>query len=227
MLVILKEGQTIETDFFSARMYQDFLFLKAKDTKCISNAVFNGGIKKCSSLINYSLYGKGDCGGKPVAYISNILRGIDADPEETVGLLTAVRPDTFAYVNEGHTHCFVSLGLDNAASPLDGLSYSGRGINGTINIIVLTDLKLTDGALVDAYKTSVEAKSYSLLEKNIRSKYSSRAATGTITDVTAIVSSMSGEEYRFAGTGTDIGSEISRLINSAMSSLIEEFNWAD
>jgi len=112
-----------------------------------------------------------------VEYLSRVLEGIGRDQGRTIGLLTAVRPDRFGYDRGRYSHCFISLGLDNAASPLDGLSYSGTGINGTLNIVILTDLRLTDAALVDAFKTSVKAKSYSLMGKEVRSKFSDRLAT--------------------------------------------------
>ncbi len=223
VLTLLKKNQTIEGEFFSAKMYRDFLLIKTSSTGCLSNASLNGGLKRCSAIINYSLYGKEDCDGKPAEYLLKIVEGLEAKPGETVGLLTAVNPEAFAYVRAEHTHCFISLGLDNAASPLDGLSYSGKVVYGTINTIILTDFKLTGEAYVDAFKTSVEAKAYSLMSKNIKSRYSEKLATGTITDVTAIVSFVQGEEYRYAGTGTDLGSEISKLVYSSISGLIDMF----
>lgn len=223
MVKILEKGDEVEGGFFRAVMYADFLLIETDNSRGISNAALNGGLIDPVAVINYSLYGKKDCENKPVEYLSRILEGIGRDQGRTIGLLTAVRPDRFGYARGRYSHCFISLGLDNAASPLDGLSYSGTGINGTINIVILTDLRLTDAALVDAFKTSVEAKSYSLMEKEVRSKFSDRLATGTITDVTAIVSSLGGLEYKYAGTGTDIGSDLSRLVHESIVDIIEKF----
>ena len=60
VLTLLKKNQTIEGEFFSAKMYSDFLLIKTSSTGCLSNASLNGGLQRCSAIINYSLYGKED-----------------------------------------------------------------------------------------------------------------------------------------------------------------------
>ncbi|MGC8618497.1 MAG: adenosylcobinamide amidohydrolase [Thermoplasmata archaeon] len=216
MVELLVKDYSLDTGNFQAKMQRELLLVQFKSAICISNAVFNGGIRQCRSVVNYSLNGKKDLEDSPVDYVRRIIKGLDVAPGDTVVLLTAVKPEKFMHSSYGRVHCFLSLGLDNAASPMDSLGYSGTGRTGTINIIVLTEVKLTEAALVDAYKTVVETKSFTLMEKGIKSVYTGNLATGTITDAAVVASLTGGEEYIYAGTGTDIGSEISKAVYSAM-----------
>ncbi len=217
---ILSQGEEIRAQSFEAKMNSDSLLIDIHGSRVLSNAPLNGGLRKAGSLVNYSLYGKKDCENMPVEYLRKIIESMNIDPSNTVGLMTGVKPDSFLFSDEELVSSFLSVGNDNAASPLDGLKYSGAG---TINIIVLCRVKLTDGAMVDAYKTATEAKSYSLLSRRVKSQFSERTATGTITDVTAIVQNNTGDEYRYAGTGTDLGSSISRSIYNGISYALDHF----
>ena len=217
---VFRIGEKFKMSNFEAEMHPDFLYIKLRNSRAVSNAAMNGGLMNVSGIINYSLFGKGDCGNDPVGYLRDVLRSRGVDYSSVVGLLTAVSPDRFVISKTDLVTSFISAGVDNAANPLDGLNYSGKG---TINIIVLANVKLTDAAIMDAFKTSVEAKSYSLWAHNVKSRFSGRLATGTITDVTAIVSDETGEEFRYAGTGTDLGSSISRSIFEGLTYALENF----
>lgn len=220
MANIIKIGEVITGDNYEAEMNSDYLYVKLRDSRVISNAVMNGGVLISSGIINYSLFGKKDCQNKPVEYLRNILLSKRIDYSSVVGLLTAVRPDRFVVSRNSLVTTFISAGVDNAATPMDALNYSGHG---TINIIAIAKVKMIDSAMVDAFKTSVEAKSYSLWTRRVISKFSGKVATGTITDVTAIISNQTGEEYRYAGTGTDLGSALSASIFDALTYALDNF----
>ncbi len=220
MIDIIKVGDSFIGKNYEARMHNDYLFINLKDSRILSNAAMNGGLLNSSGIINYSLYGKKDCDNKPVEFLRNILLTKGIDYSGVVGLLTAVRPDRFIVSKNDLVTAFISAGIDNAATPLDGLNYSGRG---TINIIITTKVKMTDAAMVDAFKTSVEAKSFSLWSRRVRSKFTGKIATGTITDVTAIISNENGEEFKYAGTGTDLGYAISKSIYDGLVFALDNF----
>lgn len=220
MAETFKIGEKFKGSNFEAEMTADSLYLKLRNSRVVSNASMNGGLRNANGIINYSLYGKSDCKNKPVEYLRNVLLSRGIDYSSVIGLLTAVRPDRFVISRSSMATSFISAGVDNAATPMDGLSYSGKG---TINIIVLANVKLTDAAIMDAFKTSVEAKSYSLWTRKVKSKFSGKVATGTITDVTAIVSDETGEEFKYAGTGTDLGSSISKSIYDGLTYALDNF----
>jgi adenosylcobinamide amidohydrolase len=220
MAETFKIGAEIKGSNFEAEMTVDSLYLKLRNSRVVSNASMNGGLMNANGIINYSLYGKSDCKNKPVEYLRNVLLSRGIDYSSVIGLLTAVRPDRFVISRSSMVTSFISAGVDNAATPIDGLNYSGKG---TINIIVLANVKMTDAAIIDAFKTSVEAKSYSLWTRRVTSKFSGKVATGTITDVTAVVSNETGEEFKYAGTGTDLGSSISRSIYDGLTYALDNF----
>ncbi len=220
MAETIKIGEKFSGTNFEAEMLTNSLYIRLKNSRVVSNASMNGGLINASGIINYSLYGKSDCNNKPVEYLRNILLSKGIDYSYVVGLLTAVRPDRYVISKNGMVTSFISAGIDNAATPLDGLNYSGKG---TINIIVVSDVKMTDAAIIDAFKTSVEAKTYSLWTRKVKSKFSGKIATGTITDVTAIVSNEMGEEFKYAGTGTDLGSAVSKSIFEGLTYALDNF----
>ncbi len=220
MAETFKIGEKFKESNFEAEMTADSLYIKLRNSRVVSNASMNGGLMNATGIINYSLYGKSDCKNKPVEYLRNVLLSRGIDYSSVIGLLTAVRPDRFVISRSSMATSFISAGVDNAATPIDGLNYSGKG---TINVIVLANVKLTDAAIMDAFKTSVEAKSYSLWTRKVKSKFSGKIATGTITDVTAIVSDETGEEFKYAGTGTDLGSSISKSIYDGLTYALDNF----
>ncbi|MEM1483580.1 adenosylcobinamide amidohydrolase [Oscillospiraceae bacterium PP1C4] len=129
----------------------------------------------------------------------NIAIRLGLDPYYTTGLDTAANMDnlarsTMVYENFSVT-ALVTAGADgNAARAGDPSSlheHSGSPcfiLPGTINIFLFIDAKLSSGAMVEAMMTATEAKSATLQELMVPSKYSCGLATGTGTDGIVIVS---------------------------------------
>lgn len=82
---------------------------------------------------------------------------------------------------------------------------------GTINIILVTNARLSHAAMVTAVQVAAESKASVLLEHDIRSPLSGAVATGTGTDATVIVRG-SGPARRYGGTHTAIGAMIGRVV---------------
>ena len=82
---------------------------------------------------------------------------------------------------------------------------------GTINIILVTNARLSSSALVGAVQVATESKTAVLLSKNVPSWTGSPGATGTGTDA-VVITCGTGPALRYSGTHTKIGEMIGRLV---------------
>lgn len=91
---------------------------------------------------------------------------------------------------------------------------------GTINIIILTNASLTDGAMARSIITITEAKTQGLQDLDIRSSYNSKIqATGTGTDNIIVVSG-SGPKITYVGGHAKIGEIMARTVTCAVKEAI-------
>jgi alpha-ribazole phosphatase CobZ len=98
--------------------------------------------------------------------------------------------------------------------------------SGTVNIIVLMNVKTTDSCLVNAVQTATEAKSLVFKDLDIRSSISNRLATGTSTDAVMVGSAEEGPQYHYAGPGTALGVAIANTVYTAVKEAIEKHDGA-
>lgn len=96
---------------------------------------------------------------------------------------------------------------------------------GTINIIVLTNRRLSPGAMTWALVVVTEAKSAALLDLDVRSTYTpwQHAATGTGTD-TIIVVQGEGPDAPYAGGHTRIGQMIADAVHAGVTEAVSKQN---
>ena len=97
--------------------------------------------------------------------------------------------------------------------------------HGTINIIVLTNRRLTPNAMARAIIAATEAKSAALLDLDIRSSYTPLdfRATGTGTDNVMVVRG-EGDVEKYAGGHTKLGELISRAVYRGVQEAISKQN---
>lgn len=89
--------------------------------------------------------------------------------------------------------------------------------SGTINIIVLTNARLTDGALARAVVTITEAKTAALEDLKVPSSYTKGVqATGTGTDSVIVVSGSNGPKVTYSGGHSRIGDLIAKAVHQAV-----------
>ncbi|ADG14062.1 protein of unknown function DUF105 [Methanocaldococcus infernus ME] len=96
---------------------------------------------------------------------------------------------------------------------------------GTVNIILITNARLTDGAMARAIITITEAKTNAFQELNIRStKHSELQATGTGTDNVIVVGGF-GKGVNYTGGHTKIGEMMAKVVKSSViEALIKQDN---
>lgn len=91
---------------------------------------------------------------------------------------------------------------------------------GTVNIIILLNSSLTDGAMARSIITATEAKTIAFQDLDIRSSYNPELqATGTGTDNIVIVSGF-GQEITYVGGHAKIGEIIARTVTCAVKEAI-------
>jgi iron complex transport system ATP-binding protein len=116
--------------------------------------------------------------------------------------------------------CFCTVGVTNAvrAGELPIADSRLRRPVGTINIILVTNARLTASAMVGAVQVATESKAAVLLERAIRSSVSPAIATGTGTDAVVVACGLrtDGPMLRYSGTHTEIGAMIGRLVRSGV-----------
>lgn len=155
---------------------------------------------------------------------------------EDISLMgTAADMDNLAVVTKAH-HPFVVTALVTAGAKGNAIRTSvDEGVHieadpawekpttaiepkpGTINIMVLTNARLTDGAMARAIITATEAKTAALEDLHIPSTYTKNVqATGTGTDSMIIVSGTSGPRVTYPGGHSRIGELMGKAVYEAV-----------
>ncbi len=98
-----------------------------------------------------------------------------------------------------------------------GTYIEGKEPAGTINIMVLTNIRLTDAALTRALITVTEGKTAALQDLKVPSSYTkSVQATGTGTDSIIVVSGTQGPQASYTGGHSRIGELIGKASHQAV-----------
>ncbi|NTV46618.1 MAG: adenosylcobinamide amidohydrolase [Chlorobiales bacterium] len=89
--------------------------------------------------------------------------------------------------------------------------------HGTINIMVVINREVTEGAMVKAISTATEAKTAVLQELAINSRYSDGLATGTGTDQIGIACSLTGDKpLTYSGKHSKLGELIGKAVKRSV-----------
>ena len=138
---------------------------------------------------------------------------------DAVGLMTArdVRrfEDVTVEVRGVRARCVATVGLGNARAVGDPPDDARTG---TINLLCVVSVPLTEEALVEACALAAEARTAALLASGWLSPVSGRPASGTGTDciVVAAPAVSAGEPERFAGKHTAVGAAIGAAVYRAI-----------
>jgi adenosylcobinamide amidohydrolase len=143
--------------------------------------------------------------------------------DKFVGLMTAVSLADLVTVREAYDQIwvegFVTVGTSNAVqagepvTPRQRTNSSARP--GTINLILVTNARLSASAMVGMVQVATEAKTAVLLRAKVKSWTGRSEATGTGTDAVVVVSG-NGLPLRYSGTHTILGELVGRVIGTAV-----------
>ncbi|MDE2439467.1 MAG: adenosylcobinamide amidohydrolase [Betaproteobacteria bacterium] len=145
-------------------------------------------------------------------------RQLQLDKSAVAHMATAADMDNLAIVTRHHGPLTVTVlataGTKSNAirTGVDAGTYiEGHEPAGTINILVLTNIRLTDAALARALITVTEGKTAALQDLNVPSTYTpSVQATGTGTDSIIVVSGTQGTQASYTGGHSRIGELIGK-----------------
>jgi adenosylcobinamide amidohydrolase len=140
----------------------------------------------------------------------------DADLPDAVGMLTSANLDRYEQATttfEGVTaRAVVTVGLSNARRAGDA---PGPLAVGTINLLVVVSVPLSDEALVEAASVAVEARTVAVLEAGLRSPVSGLPASGTGTDCVVVAAANGPAPRAYAGKHTDVGHVVGAAVLEA------------
>jgi len=162
-----------------------------------------------------------------------IAHELNISPDKLVQLATAADMDNHALVTKEYppylVTAIVTAGARSNAirTGVDEGPYveSVEEKQGTVNIILLTNAILTDGAMARAVITATEAKTAAFQELNVSSSYTQNAqATGTGTDNVIIVSGTKGPKVKYTGGHSKMGELIGKAVFEAVALGLERQN---
>ena len=199
----------------------------------LSSAILNGGVVRAKHIVNLKV-GQNFDGVKgsfdaPEVTLSDECKKMGIETGETVGMMTAASMNSFRQV------CRVEQGVEVVALVTAGVSNAGRagekaewreiGVtplkSGTINIIILTNARLTQAAMVEAVITVTEAKTAVLQDLGVESPVTGKPATGTGTDAIAVVSGFGPVEVRYCGKHVIFGEMLAKTVMQAITASLK------
>jgi adenosylcobinamide hydrolase len=152
----------------------------------------------------------------------------------SVALMTAVPLKQLVVMGEESAGIWVegffTVGVSNAVragEPIDLHAENRiRSAPGTINIILVTNGRLTSSAMVGVVQVATESKTAVLISHHIPSQTGGPGATGTGTDA-IVVASGKGPILRYSGTHTEFGEMVGRLVARGVGEgLLRSKEWA-
>ena len=195
----------------------------------LSSAPRAGGITRARYILNHQVAAKpidsmyvGVRCADPARTLSKLATSLGIR-ERFVGLMTAVSLADLVTVREASDEIwvegFVTVGTSNAVRAGEPVSPSqltgGSPHSGTINLILVTNARLSASAMVGMVQVATEAKTAVLLRAKVKSWTGRPGATGTGTDAVVVVSG-EGPSLRYSGTHTILGELVGRVIEMAV-----------
>ncbi|WP_459965250.1 adenosylcobinamide amidohydrolase [Paenibacillus sp. JCM 10914] len=184
----------------------------------LSSAIHGGGYARLDRIVNRYVDRHYDC-SEPLTDMHRFMESHGYRPESSAGLMTAVKLRYASIWEEGSSEasivCCTTAGVGNAARAGQQRTTFAAYEPGTINIVLLVHGRMTAGCMVNAILTATEAKAAALADLDVKDHETGAMATGTTTD--AIVLGVSGHDHygvnhHYAGTATDLGGMIGRLV---------------
>ncbi|MGE4577845.1 MAG: adenosylcobinamide amidohydrolase [Candidatus Methanomethylophilaceae archaeon] len=202
----------------------DVAVIRLKDEmEVLSSAVLNGGegLTRCLFIMEVP---KNYMCGNPAGHAESVRKGLGLPPD-AVGFMTAAEvryvfntkltefsgTSAFAAVTAGLSNQVVAGELLEDWERRSKLSSErSKALHaGTINVIGVSSVPMTEAAKVNIMIAMTEAKTAALSSLGYRE-------TGTTSDAIAIVSPIGGAREEYAGTGTSIGIAMARSVRECV-----------
>jgi adenosylcobinamide amidohydrolase len=179
-----------------------------RPVRVASTSVLGGGVGERAWFLNASVpagYARPD----PAADLRGLARAVGLEGPG-VGMMTAKDVRSAVVGQDGGVEVVATVGLGWptwAAAPDDGHAPLGPG---TINLLVVVPVALTDAALVNGVATVTEAKVQALLERGV-------GGTGTASDAVCVAAAVGdGHPERYGGARSTWGARMARAVHAAV-----------
>lgn len=161
-------------------------------------------------------------------YVRNIqekiAKGFGLKREDVAQMSTAADMDNLAVVTKSYKPFVVTALVTGGAKTNaqrtgvdEGTYIEGEEPKGTVNILVLTNARLTDGAMARALITITEAKTAAFEDLKVPSSYTKGVqATGTGTDSIMVATGTTGPKVTYTGGHNRIGELIGKAVYDAV-----------
>jgi adenosylcobinamide amidohydrolase len=182
--------------------------------RVIASASVGGGIGARSWIVNAQVarsYARTDLD----AHIADIATA-NGCRGPGVGLLTAASVERTQKHADRATVAYASVGLDKPTWAADADDAVSPWSPGTINVVAFVPRAMSDEALVNAVITVTEAKTQALVEAGV-------PGTGTASDAVCVICPIHGNEQRFAGPRSAIGSQLARAVHGAVATGVRRY----
>ena len=199
----------------------------------LSSAPRAGGVARAKYILNHQVaarpIGRNDRGigtgarcADPARTLSKLAISLGIR-DKFVGLMTAVSLADLVTVRKAYDQIwvegFVTVGTSNAVragEPVAARHLTNSSAHaGTINLILVTNARLSASAMVGMVQVATEAKTAVLLRAKVKSWTGRPGATGTGTDAVVVVSG-NGPPLRYSGTHTILGELVGRVVETAV-----------
>ncbi|MGI6686695.1 MAG: adenosylcobinamide amidohydrolase [Bacillota bacterium] len=197
-----------------------------KELFTLDSSVWGGGFNSPCYVVNQQV-DKGYDGDDPREDLIKGITEIGLNPDACVGMMTAahVKDAAVEFEKSGQLSvtAIATAGTSNAMAAggtPPAFTFIGAG---TINIILLVDGNLTDGAMVNAVITATEGKTMALNDLKIKDVFTGELASGTSTDALVVAVTGKGEKLPYAGTATEVGGMIGRTVRKSVTEAVRRY----
>ena len=175
--------------------------------RVVSSAPWGGGLGRRRFVLNAQVppgYARRD----PDVHLAGIAAGLGLNGPG-VGMLTAADVSAAQAEADGGVEVIATVGLGHPLRAAAPAAPEPQATAGTINIIAVLPVRLSDAALVNAVATATEAKAQALADLGLD-------ATGTATDALALACPTDGIPEPFGGPRSPWGSRLARAVYAAV-----------
>ncbi len=181
--------------------------------RALSSAVLGGGLGAVRTWLNLQVppaYGRTD----PDEHLREVAADLALEGP-VAGMLTAADVARHGARERPLARAIATVGI---GQPLAAAGRRPRTVPtaGTINLLVVSRVALTDAALAGALLTATEAKAQALADAGVRARNHDGPATGTATDSVLVACPAQGAAEPFAGPATRAGADIAAAVHRAV-----------
>ncbi len=176
----------------------------SREAKALSSTVYGGGLRKLTHVV-FKRVSRNFNHPNPSNYAELVVRELGLPQETTAVFLTAVDIGRYRSIKELDAPVPAFSVITAGFDPIACLGINSRTTYaGTINVLILVDVPLSDAALVDLAAVASSAKTAALATLGLSCGPGTKAVC-TVTDAVVAASLAGGEERPYAGLGTDVG----------------------